>query len=101
MLWLAVDDSAPETRKRAVDALHDAGIEVTHAGPRPDTAVPSRDPVGIVMGAGFTLLAGALAGWTVYLGGWWWTAAIPLAVVTVLCTAGTASAVQPRARTRT
>lgn len=99
MLWLAVPDRDDDTRQRAVDALHDAGIEVTHAGPRPDTAVLSRDPVGIVMGVGFTLLTGGLASWTVYLGGWWWTAAVPLAVVAVLCAAGTTSAAQLKDRT--
>lgn len=86
---------------RAVDALHDAGFEVSHAGPCPDTVMLSRGPVGIVMGTGFTLLAGDLMSWTVYLGGWWWTVAVPLAVVTVLCAAGTTSAVQRKDRTRT
>lgn len=99
MLWLAVPDENGDTRARAVDALHDAGFEVTHAGPHPDTAVLSRDPVGVVMGTGFTLLTGGLASWTVYLGGWWWTVAVPLAVVMVLCAAGTTSAVQLKDRT--
>lgn len=100
-LWLAVDGADATTRQRAVDALHDAGVEVTHAGPRPDTRELSRDPVGIVMGAGFTVLAAGLAGWTAVLGSWWWTAAVPLAVVAVLCAAGTTSAAQAKDRTRT
>ena len=97
-LWFAVDDAEDGTRQRAVDVLHDAGLEVTHAGPRPDTCEFTRDPVAIVLGSGLTLLAGGLAGWTVYLGGWWWAAAVPLAVLAVVCAAATTSAIQLKDR---
>ena len=93
-LWLAVDASGNDTRQRAVDALHDADLDVVHAGPRPDARELTRDPVGIAMSAGFGVLAAGLAWRTMVLGGWWWAAAIPLAVVVVLCIAGVVSGAQ-------
>src|SRR5690625_7806026 len=94
MLWLAISDETKETRQRAVDALHDADLEVVHAGPRPDTRELTRDPVGIALSSGFGVLSAGLAWRTMVLGGWWWTAAIPLAVVVVLCLAGGVSGAQ-------
>jgi len=94
MLWLAISDETKETRQRAVDALHDADLEVVHAGPRPDTRELTRDPVGIALSSGFGVLSAGLAWRTMVLGGWWWAASIPLAVVVVLCLAGVVSGAQ-------
>src|SRR5690625_7736038 len=88
MLGLAISDETKETRQRAVDALHDASIEVVHAGPRPDTRELTRDPGGIALSSGFGVLSAGLAWRAMVLGGWWWAASIPLAVVVVLCLAG-------------
>src|SRR5690625_7984473 len=96
MLWLAISDETKETRQRAVDALHDADLDVVHAGPRPDARELTRDPVGIAMSAGFGVLAAGLAWRTMVLGGWWWAAAIPLAVVVVLWIAGVVSRAEAR-----
>src|SRR5690625_1697731 len=94
MLWLAISDDTKATRLRAVDALHDDSIEVVHAGPRPVTRELARDPVGIALSSGFGVLAAGLAWRTMVLGGWWWAASIPLAVVVVLCLAGVVSGAQ-------
>ena len=99
-LWLAVDGADDATRQRTVDALHDAGVEVTHAGPRPDTVVLSRDPVGIVLATGMAVLFGGAAGWLLVEGGWWIALGAVCAVVAVLFLAGLASAVQLKDRTR-
>ena len=98
-LWLAVEGADAAVRQRAVDALHDAGVEVSHAGPRPDTVVLSRDPVGIVLASGLAVLFGGAAGWLLVEGGWWIALGVLCAVVAVLWLAGLASAVQLKNRT--
>ena len=99
-LWVAVEGADDAVRQRAVDALHDAGVEVTHAGPRPDTRNLSRDPVGVVLTSGMAVLFGGAAGWSLVAGGWWIALGVVCAFVAVLWLAGLASAVQLKERGR-
>lgn len=103
-LRLAVANGDDSTRQRAVDALHDAGIEVARAwvDERPPVVGPvySRDPVGITLGTGMAAVFGGLAGWALAAGGWWIAPGVVSAVVAVLWLAGLASAVQLKDRSR-
>lgn len=104
-LWLAVANGTDDTRARAVDALHDSGIEVTRAwvDERPPVVGPvvSRDPVGVVLAAGMAVLFGGAAGWSLVAGGWWIALGVVCAFVAVLWLAGLTSAVQLKERGRT
>lgn len=85
-------------RKRAVNALTQAGIRVEDAWLDPRTtddihnaqAEPAltRDPVGIAVGLLFAIPFGALAGWLIWLGGLWWAGAVPALVVALFGAVG-------------
>jgi len=105
-LRLAVANADENTRRRAVDALHDAGIEVTHAqiDDRPSNeapaAEPSRDPTIITLGAGLMGIFGALGAWMAVMGGWWIAPAVVVSLVSLFGACGMAYGLQRTNRPR-
>lgn len=104
-LWLAVANADETTRARAVDALHDVGIEVSRAwiDQRPTSDAPvsvRRDPVGATLAVGMLALGGGLAAWWFAEGGWWILAALPAALLALLGAVGVAASLQKKDRTR-
>ncbi|CAM4366530.1 hypothetical protein [Nocardiopsis rhodophaea] len=101
-LWIGVPTTDPAARSTAVDALHDAGLEVqrTWVGElSPDGGpVARRDPAGVALGAGLLVIFGGLAWWLADSGGWWIIAALLSALVALVGVVGAVSCAEKKPR---
>ncbi|WP_304455958.1 hypothetical protein [Nocardiopsis sp. YSL2] len=108
-LWITITGADDDTRRRAVDALHDAGIDVerawiddrTPAGIRTQAGAARsarRDPAGATLGGGVAAVFGGLAAWLFTLGGWWIAAAVACALLALFGVVGLVESLQKKPR---
>lgn len=106
-LWLAIANAREDDRARAVDALHDAGLEVgrawmdneptaTATTPEPEPDQEGADPVGITFFIGVATIFLTLAIWLFTLGGWWIAGTLACAIITLIAATGAAACSQPK-----
>jgi hypothetical protein len=72
ILQITVPNADEAIRHRAVEALIDQGVQIQAAILHDEApAQPKRDFAGVVLGAGFAVIFGALTAYLAFLGGWW------------------------------
>lgn len=71
-LLITAINADDDTRRRAVEALIDQGVQIQAAILHDEApSQPKRDFAGVVLGAGFSVIFGVLTVYLVFLGGWW------------------------------
>lgn len=103
-LWIAIANADDKDRSHAVDALHDAGLEVSRAwiDSRPTYTADeeqehvemTREPLGAVFFGGVATLFALASGWLLSLGGWWVAAALPCGIFMLLGIIGSIACAQ-------
>ncbi|WP_160050766.1 hypothetical protein [Nocardiopsis sp. FR4] len=72
ILQITVPNADEAVRHRAVEALINQDVQIQAATLNDSTPTqPKRDFAGVVLGAGFAVIFGALTAYLAFLGGWW------------------------------
>jgi hypothetical protein len=101
-LLITAINADDDTRRRAVEALIDQGVQIQAAilhDEAPSTpSAPRRDFAGVLLGAGLASIFGALTVYLVLLGGWWIAPGVLSALFSLVGLVGIAASLTEQGR---